>query len=196
MPFVLQRCPLKPNCLLFMKYFPGVTRGRHNSQDPFLHLSDTWGPYSARPAPGTSSCENRHSTAHPVPEPVGHAALSHCLVSSASSRLCTRFPLPAARQQSIVTLVRKPNHHLTTAMTLRRGTRTRASRQQPAVSLPWTATHEQPSDVLGVAAVVSPWGNILPKAGVAAGIYDSTVSSSSYYTKFLIIFQDSSRTGS
>jgi len=57
-------------------------------------------------------------------------------------------------------------------------------------------TCEQPSDMLGVAAVVSLWGNILPKAGVAAGVYESPVSSSSYYTKFLIIFQDSSRTGS
>lgn len=196
MPFVLQRCPLKPTCLLFIKYFPGVMRGTHNSQEPFLHLLNTSGLYSARPAPGTSSCENRRSTAYPLPEPVGHAAISHCLVSSASSRIRTRVPLPATCKQSIVTLVRKPNHHLTTAITLRRGTHIRASQQQPVVSLPWTVTHEQPSNMPGVAAVVSPWGNILPKAGVAAGIYDSTVSSSSYYTKFLIIFQGSSRTGS
>lgn len=165
MPFVLQGCPLKPTGLLFVKYFPGVMRGMHISQELFLHLWDTWGLYPARPAPGTSSCENRHSTAqYPVPEPVGHAAISHCLVSSASSRICTRFPLPATCKQSIVTLVRKPNHHLTTAITLRRGTHIRASQQQPGVSLPWTVTHEQPSNMPGVAAVVSPWGNILPKS--------------------------------
>lgn len=54
-------------------------------------------------------------------------------------------------------------------------------------------TREQLSNMLGMAAVVFLWGNIRPKAGVAAGIYESTVSSSSYYAKCLIIFQDNSR---
>lgn len=171
-------------------------RGTYSTQEPFLHISGTSGPCSARPAPGASRCENWNSTAHPAPTPVSHAAIPHCLVPSASSRVRKRLPLPAPCKEITITLARKPNHHLTMAITLTHGTRSRASQPRLVVSLPWTTTREQPPNVLGVAAVVSLWGNILPKAGVAAGVYDSMVSSASYYTKFLIIFQDSSRTGS
>lgn len=165
-------------------------------QEPFLHISGASGPCCAQPAPGASRCENWNSTAHPVPTPVSHDTIFHCLLPSASSCVRKGLPLPARCKEITTTLACKPDHHLTMAITLTRSTCSRASQQQPVVSLPWTTTREQPSNVLRVAAVVSLWGNILPKAGVAAGVYDSMVSSASYYTKFLIIFQDSSRTGS
>ena len=194
MPFVLQRCPLTPHCLLFVKYFPGVIKEALTTPRNLFYTSLI--PQACiLPNQLQAQADMRTGTPQHILYP-RRSVTPQYPISSASSCIRTRLPLPATCMQIIITPVRKPNHHLTMAITLTRDTHSRDSQRRPVVSLPWTTTREQPSNVLGVAAVVSLWGNILPKAGVATGVYDSTVSSSSYYTKFLIIFQDSSRTGS
>lgn len=88
MPFVLQKCPLKPNYLLSVNYFPGVKREVFTTQSltpqadvllDHLQVSEKW-----------------HSTACPVPCLVGLTAISLCLC------MCT-YKAPTASHS-------KPHH--------------------------------------------------------------------------------------
>lgn len=99
-----------------------------------------------------------------------------------SAFACTRFPPAATCQQTPIPLVCKPNQCLTTAAGLSQDAHCTAPHRGPVGSLPSTVTRQQLSNMLGMAAILFLWGNIRPKAGVAAGICESTVSSSSYYT--------------
>lgn len=126
MPFCTSEGSLKHNYLLFGKYFPGVMR--ETLTTPRNPLLCTSGIPQAHILPDQlqAQADVRSGT------PQGNLCPSRSVTPQSPIALYqvpphTQLPLPATCQQTIITLVRKPNHHLTTVITFPHDTHSRTS---------------------------------------------------------------------